>query len=287
MMKRFGIFAGLALATVMAAPSRSEALVVTDAFLFSDWTQPVNESAPPFNFTPTDGVSLGLNGSGVATSFADVGAVGPFSINNTVAYDSHTLNINVGEGFAQTAVSMGPRVNSEIGTLDDVGFIDEGGDAELNVDFSDSGSTVTFALPAQGIDRLMIAEDAGLDAFKLDLCSDAACTTPKTLFDGMDDPTRDGILARADFDVCDFSTECAIDQVYLFVFDSSATGFIRISETGNFGTPEESATLEIDFIGNAVPRSVVPEPASVLLLGFGGLGALGLTKPRGRNSRKA
>ena len=280
MKKLLGIMGALALVAI--APARSEAVTVTDAFLFSDWTAPTNVSNPPFAFTPIDGVKLTLNGSGVATSFADVNAEGPFDIDPALTYQKHTGTVNPGEGFAQTAVSMGPRVNSEVGTLDDVGIFNEGTDEALNVDFNNN-STVTFALPAEGITRLMVAEDAGLDPFKLELCSDAACTTPVTLFNGLNAATRTGVLARADFDSCD-GIGCAIDQVYIFVFDSTATGFLRVSESDNFG----QATLEIDFIGGAIPQGpppVIPEPASLLLFGLGGLGAVGFRG--GKKSRKS
>jgi len=268
-----------ALVVAAMAPQASEAVTVTEAYLFSDWSEPTNVSTPPFTFTGTDGVVLTLDGSGVATSAADF--VGPLSLlfDPPFTYSSHTGTINSGEDGGTTAA----HVNSEVATLDDVGVFGPGSDDVLNLDYG-TGASVTFALPAEGVTRIMIGEDAGLDPFKLELCSDAACTTPQTLFNGFDNATKASILARADFGTADAS-DGPIDQVFLFRFDETAFGWMRVSEIGDFGGAEG---LEIDFIGGAIPLippSVIPEPGSMLLFGLGGLGLVGgRIRRRNRNA---
>jgi hypothetical protein len=273
MLKKLGLLAVLAVALTVG-PARSEALSVVDAFLFSDWSAPTVGSSPPFAFTPTDGVSLTLNGSKVATSFSDVGSEGPFWIYPALTYSSHTGTVNPGESGGTTA----SHINNEIQVLDDVGVFNEAGgdDALLNLDYAGAGASVTFAIPQLGAYRLMIGEDAGLDPFMLELCSDAVCTSPELLFNGFDSTTLSGILERSDFDSGDGA---AIDQIYLFNFGEPAYGYFRITNTTNpGGTP-----LEIDIVAVAQtepPPPVIPEPASMLLFGLSGIGALAFRRRR-------
>jgi hypothetical protein len=284
-LKKLWAIAALALATV-AAPGRSEAVVsVVDAFLFSDWSEPTDNSSPPFTFVGTDGVKLTLNGSGVATAADDVTSDVSLTFIQALTYVSHTGTIDSGE-----AGPIGPHVDSEVGTLDDVGVTNIGADTNLNLDYGDNAAVIFNSIPIEGITRLMIGEDAGLDPFKLELCDNATCTgTVITLFNGFDPDTKNDILARADFDACDEAVTqgCAIDQVYLFVFSEPATGYLRLTETDDYfpATADRplNERLEIDFIGIAVP-GVIPEPASLLLFGIGGLGALAARR-HGRRSR--
>jgi hypothetical protein len=282
-MKHF--FVGLALALAVM-PATSEAVVVTDAFLFSDWTTPVNASVPPYDFAPVDGVRLNLNGSGVTDTISDVGVEGPFVIDQALTHESNSGDVNAGE----VGGTSGAHINSEIGILDDVGVVNFGpSDAALNLDFSAPGSSVILALPAEGALRLMIGEDAGVDPFKLELCNDAICSAPQTLFDGFDADSLAALDARADFSFCDnTNTECVIDQIYLFEFDTEAFGWVRISESGDpgAGNTQNFEALEIDFVGTAIPQNppIVPEPASMLLFGLGSMGAIGFG---GRKVRKS
>jgi hypothetical protein len=52
--------------------------------------------------------------------------------------------------------------------------VSESSDAALNIDFG-SHAKVILKIPTGGFNSLMIAEDAGLDPFKLERCADAAC----------------------------------------------------------------------------------------------------------------
>jgi hypothetical protein len=268
------------LVATVAAPARSEAVVsVVDAFLFSDWSEPTDNSSPPFTFIGTDGVELTLDGSGVATSAADITSDVSLSFIQALTYVSHTGTIDSGE-----AGPVGAHVNSEVGTLDDVGVTNIGADTNLNLDYGNNASVIFNSIPVEGITRLMIGEDAGLDPFKLELCDNATCTgTVTTLFNGFDEATKATILARSDFDACDEAVTqgCAIDQVFLFVFSEPATGWLRLTETDDYfpatGDRPLNERLEVDFIGVAIPlpKTIVPEPASMLLFGMGGFGLIG------------
>ena len=87
----------------------------------------------------------------------------------------------------------------------------------------------------------------------------------RVLFDGFNSATRNAILARPDFGGGDSSP---IDQVYLFLFDAPLDGWLRMSETGNFG----DGRLELDFVGGLDPAAIgpvtrTPEPTTLLLRG--------------------
>lgn len=264
--KMFGVVAGAVVALV-AAPARSEAvLTVTDAWIFSEFvTVPGLPTGVPFDFTGTDGVKLTLGGAGEATAFVDVGLTGPFSIETQLFHSSHTGVINNGEAGGTTAA----HVDSEVGTLDDVGLEEEGSDALLNLDFGND-ATVTFAAPDLGLFTLLLGEDAGLDVFKLEHCATADCAAPVTLFNGMTAATKAGILGRPDFGSNDTAPD--IDQLHFFLFSEPLFGFVRISETTNFG----GTKLEVDFLGGSSVAPPIPEPASMLLFGLGGFGVAGV-----------
>src|SRR3989338_4187463 len=134
--KPFGrsVYLGLGALAILLSPAKAEAVSVLDAFLFSSWTTPTNVSSPPFNFSPTDGVRLTLNASGVPTAQVDVNSEGPFSINPALTYLSNTLTINAGETNGATAA----HVNAEVGTLDDVGIFSPGADVLLYLGFGNN-----------------------------------------------------------------------------------------------------------------------------------------------------
>ena len=201
-------------------------------------------------------MSLGLNASGVATSHT--GLVGPVSafVDSAVTYQSHSGGINSSEPGP-----LGVRVNSEVSRLDDVGFLPD--DAALNIDF-DNNASVIFKIPGGGVTNLIVAEDAGLDPFRLERCATADCSgTRQLLFDGFgfDSATKNALLARPDFGSGGSSP---IDQIYLFLFDAPLDGWLRISEIGNFG----DGRLEVDFVGGLDPAALAtPEPTTLLLWG--------------------
>ncbi len=265
-----GLTAALGLALLLPAAG-AQAASVTALYLFSTFStvpNPPGGVVAPFTLTGTGGVQLGLNASAVATS--QVGLVGSVSadIDSTVTYQSHSGGIDAGEPGP-----IGARVNSEVGRLDDVGFVAEGDDAALNIDFKDD-ARVVLMIPGGGFTSLLIAEDAGLDPFKLERCPTAACPsgTRQLLFDGFNRATRDAVLARLDFGGGDSSP---IDQAYLFLFDGPMSGWLRISETRNLG----GTRLEVDFVGGLDPVAAVPEPTTLLLWGTAAAG-LGLLSRR-------
>jgi len=269
-----GLTATLGLALLLPV-SGAQAASVTALYLFSTFStvpNPPGGVSAPFTLTGTQGVRLTLNASAVATG--QTGLASPVSafINSTVTYQSHSGGIDVGEPGPISA-----RVNSEVGRLDDVGFVAESDDAALNIDFKDNAKVI-LKIPAGGFTKLVIAEDAGLDPFKLERCAAADCSgTRQLLFDGFNSATKTAVLARPDFGGGDFSP---IDQAYLFLFDGPMTGWLRISETLNFG----GTLLEVDFVGGLGPMAAVPEPTTLLLWGTAaaGLGLLGRRTGRRR-----
>ncbi len=242
---------------------------VSEAYIFSTWTSPANETAPAFTFTGTDGVALTLNGAGVGVGQTDI--VDPVSVEIGFAFEywKHTGTLNAGESFA----NMAGRVNSEISRWDDAGFFEDGtGDAPLNVDFKD-GAKLYLQKFECAIPYLIIAEDAGLDPFKLWWDADGDFSSGAVvLFDGLNTSTRNAVLARSDIGADDSGDD--IDHVYLFKFaDLLQPGYLKIQETLNYN----GALLEIDFIGS----KCIPEPTTALTVGMG----IGLLALLGRRRR--
>ena len=173
----FSLAGLLGLALLLVAAPGAQAASVTSLHLLSVFSTNPGPSGggiiPPFTLTGTEGVSLGLNASGVATSHA--GLLAPVSafIDSAVTYQSHSGAINSGE-----AGPVGVRVNSEVGRLDDVGFLPV--DAALNLDYGNNAS-VTFKIPGGGFAKdVILAEDAGLDSLRIERCATADCSgTPQ------------------------------------------------------------------------------------------------------------
>jgi hypothetical protein len=264
------------------------AVSVDSAFIFSAFSSPSNASAPSFLFNGLGqyGYNLNLNGSGVATSATHLGAghnVGTL-VQKSLTYQSHSSG-NVDTGEVNNS-AMASRVNSEISRLDDVGFVDESTDAHLNVDIDDGG-WVTFRSPgtaSRPLYNLLIAEDAGLDPFKLEYCPTASCSTGKqVLFNGFSNGAYNTLMNSGNFQTGDTVSNIhnaaevrKLDQLYFFEFAQPIVGgYFKISETSNYG----GTTLELDFAGG-----MVPEPQTYVLMATVGI-ALALARAR-RNRNK-
>jgi|GEM_PF-3207801 len=257
------IFSSSAAAAVCAAmalgvPAESQAAVT--AYLFSSWTSPANVTNAPFTFTGATGYQLTLNGSGVATGYAAIPAGFSGTIDQAVSFSSiATASVNAGEANGTTAA----HINAEVQTWDDAGIIDEGPtDALLNVDYNNLNAAVAFKTPTPGFTRLIVAEDAGLDPFRLSVGA-------TTVFNGFSESTKNSLLALNNFSGADTDLPGNMDQVFLFIWDTTQTGLATITDNGNYG----GERLEVDFVGT----NVVPIPAALPLLGsaLAGLGIFG------------
>ncbi len=260
MTTKHGVVLGLVMSvlTAVGLPARAG---VSEGYVFSVFeTSPAGPTAAPFIFTGTDGVQLLFNGSGVATAAADVVVAEVVDINSLVAYSSHAGTMNSGESVAD----MAARIGSELLRMDDVGQISEGSDAARNVDFGDNAVlVVSFGV---AIMDLIIAEDAGLDPFKLEYSPTADFASPVLLFNGFNTASKSAIDARSDFGLNDDGTDT--DQIFLFRLDEALEpGYLRITETDNYGDTK----LEIDFIGafQAGEGVVIPEPNGFVLATLG------------------
>lgn len=248
----------------LLAVGRSQAFV-TEAYLFSDWSSPANNTAAPFTFTGTHGVQLTLNSVGLAIGQTSLTSPVTVGIEFAFQYRSHSGTLNAGEGV----VDMASRVNSELGRWDDAGIFLEGPtDAPLNVDFG-KGAQLYLKKFDCPLTHILIAEDAGLDPFKLWWDADGDFSSGAVpLFSGFNTSTKNAILARPDFGSDDSGH--AVDQAFLFVFGNGGLppGYLMIMESGNFG----GTKLEIDFAGGRC----IPEPTTSLTVGLGlmGLGML-------------
>jgi len=236
-------------------------------------------------FTSNDGYRLGLDASHVATSTSALPGGGISALINTaLTYNSTSGTIDNNESTAGYG-SFAAYVNSEIGKLDDVGFVQEGSDdAKLNIDYANDAA-VLFNIPATGLMKLLIAEDAGLDPFKLEHCTGSAGSpTCTTLFNGWTNSGSGNVqsfLTSNGFGLDDVPNPSnsinEIDQAFLFVFDAPLTGFFRLSETTN---PDyNSSKLEIDFIGG-VTYAPAPEPGSFVVTGLGVAGLIWFARRR-------
>lgn len=149
-MARLGLAVLLGLALLLGPSSDAQAASVTHLYLLSTFSTSVSPSGSPpgitapFTLTGTGGVELGLNASAVATSQTGFSGSVSTPIDNTVTYQSHSGGIDSGEPGP-----VGTRVNSEVGRLDDVGFVSEGSDAALNIDFG-SHAKVILKIPTGG-----------------------------------------------------------------------------------------------------------------------------------------
>lgn len=256
---------------------------VSQAYLFSTWSSPTNNSVAPFTLTGTGGVKLFLNGSGVATGQVSLTSSVSVNVDFAFQYLSNTGTINPGEGFAQNSAAMGTRVNSEIGRLDDAGLFQEGTtDAPLNLDFT-AGAKVVLQKFNSPLSHIIIAEDAGLDPLKLEWCANSSFSSGVvTLFNGFNTTTLNAILNRSDFGADDKGSD--IDQIYLLKFANGLQpGYLRITEIGDEAAycDLNGTRLEVDFAGGAT-LTVVPEPSTILTVGSSLALLLGLLRRRRR-----
>jgi PEP-CTERM motif len=241
----------------------AHATAVTSAYIFSAFSSPGSPTATPFTFTGLGKYGYQLNfgpGSPVATSVSHLGSGNNVveRIQKPLTFHSKSGTINANEGSSAASAT---RVNKEIAKLDDVGFVPDGvPDAALNVDFT-NGSWVLFNSPGttqRPLSNLMIAEDAGLDPFKLTYVKNGVSTV---LFDGFSSYAANTLLNTGYFQTEDSVTPGSVlkvDQVFLFEFDQPLVGgYFKISETQNFG----GTSLEIDFAGGTVP-----EPSTYILM---------------------
>jgi hypothetical protein len=213
----------------------------------------------------------------VATGQVDIASPVGMDINFAFKYLSNCGTIDACEGFAQNSAAMATRVNSEVGKIDDIGLVPDGkSDAPLNLDFG-VGAKVVFKKFDLPLTNILIAEDAGLDPFKLEWDADGnfGCGAI-TLFNGFNSSTQNAILKRPDFGADD--SGCDIDQIYLFRFANALQpGYLRITEIGDCGL--NGTRLEIDFAG----ATCVPEPNTIVLVGAG-IGLLGVMLHRRRET---
>lgn len=258
-----GVVIGVVCGALAVGAAQAQ-VAVSEAYLFSEWSSPPNNTSPSFTFTGTSGLLLFLDASGVATGQVSDAVGVDANIDFAFQYLSNTGIINEGEGFPQNSAAMGTRVDAEVGSLNDSGILDEDTiDAPLNVDFS-AGAGVVFKQFDLTLSHILIAEDAGFDPFRLEWDADGDFSSGVvTLFNGFDAATRDAILARSDFRSDD--TDNNMDQIFLFTFaEGLPPGFLRITEIGNFDPA--STLLEIDFAG-AAGATLVPEPSTFVTVG--------------------
>lgn len=269
-----GLFAGVATGASNIAQA-APVPVLTKAYLFSNWSGPTTGSSPAFSFQGATGVELLLSGASV-TGIRNTGPI-ELEIDRALTYAAHTNTIDAREPGRTAA-----RVNSEVGTWDDAGIVNEGrGDANLNIDYKRSrrgGLAEVVFNPISGrgeigYNALIIAEDAAFDPLGLSICSDAACVGRQTIISDFTPAAITSILARSDFVANDNSNAREMDQVFLFLFSDPVQGFAAIADIGNAG----GERLELDFVGTG---NTVPIPGAAWLFGtaIAGLGALARRK---------
>jgi hypothetical protein len=260
-MCRTAVAAGL---LAMMAGGAANAATLQAAYLFYDWSSPANASSAPFTFNGgTTGYQLTLNGSGVATAVNPLAQPVVVGVQTALTFSNKTGTIDFGE--SQTT----PYRNSQVGIWDDAGIFNSGPpDAALNMDFG-SGARVWFNIP-DGYTGLIIAEDAGLDPFRLALTDTNTDTGGTIVFNGFTAALALALINTPQFSGEDTSNPGDMDQVFLFLFDGPLTGFARIDEIGNYG----GERLEVDYIG------VVPLPPAVWLFGSALVGLATLARRR-------
>ena len=260
-MCRTAVAAGL---LAMMAGGAANAATLQAAYLFYDWSSPANVSTAPFTFNGgTTGYQLTLNASGVATAATPLVQPVTEVVYEALTYSNHVGTIDAGE--TQTA----PYRNNEVGIWDDAGIFNSGPpDAALNMDFG-SEARVWFNIP-DGYTGLIIAEDAGLDPFRLALTDTNTSTGGTVVFNGFSTALANALIGLPQFSGEDTSNPGDMDQVFLFLFDGPLTGFARIDEIGNYG----GERLEVDYIG------VVPLPPAVWLFGSALVGLATLARRR-------
>lgn len=264
--------AGLVTAASLTATSAHAAPILSQVFLIADQTDPSNNAVPEFTVKTTSVYELFLNEWGVADSFEKVTENFDFVVKNALTYKNSAADsyINAGEDYAE---SFADRVNSELGTWDDMGIVTEGEiDADENTDFGDDDWLVLNG-PDGGFTDLIIAEDAGLDAFKLFLCPDGANGCNK-VFNGIDWQVRNDLVDTGEFSKSDTSDETNMDQAFVFRFTETVYDHIGIMEKWNPGGEK----LEVDFVGTG-HIAPVPVPAGLPLV-LTGLGAFAWLRQR-------
>jgi hypothetical protein len=219
----------LVLVALLVVPALGDAV-----YVFPSYTEPGHPATPPFQYTGGPGgfLLLKLDSSKRATEASAVNPSDPVSmyINTALTYAGHYGTINSGEGIS--LATMGSRVNAEIGSMDDQQFVQDGGpDAHLDIDYGNDAS-VFFRIPTLGATSLLIAEDAGLDPFKLQHCTSLAGSPGSTygvgctkLFDGWN-PSVQNALVNGLFGTYDTGD---IDQQFLFVFSDPKFGYFQLS----------------------------------------------------------
>ncbi|MEW6684300.1 MAG: PEP-CTERM sorting domain-containing protein [Nitrospirota bacterium] len=259
----------LVLGGVQASPAW--ALAVSEAYIFSDWLSPphppTSQNFSPFTLSPTAGYELGLNSFSVATSATALSGMPSLQVTDQLYYQSHSGYIDRYESGTSTQAGLRDRVNREIAVVDDGGFVNEGSDAAMNVDFSDGSWVALRTAENVAVSGLILFEDAGLDPFSLRYCYNGVCSL---LFNGFSSSTAGTLTgAGGGFGTDDYAP--GIDQAFWFVFDQSVTGgYFKIAETTNLNRYSEK--LEVDFVGVTGAPARVSEPSTLLLLGSGLLG---------------
>jgi hypothetical protein len=273
---RAGLFACSALALAAMLPAQAATLLpLKSAYVFYDWDTPTTAVTAPFSFTGADGYQMTLDGSGVATGLTAVNDFA-FPVFEALTYSSHTGNTSttraIDAGESLSGATLANYVNSEIGQLDDVGIRQEGTDARLNLDFTTSSAAVWFNLPNTSVYGLMIAEDAGLDGFRLSITPTTRSTVgEKIIFDGFTSTVVNQLVASNHFSLSDSNDASKMDQIFVFLFAEPITGgFARVGNSRNYG----GESLEIDMI------ATVPLPTAFWLFGSALVGFVALSRRR-------
>ncbi|MEM9583033.1 MAG: hypothetical protein AAGA08_07945 [Pseudomonadota bacterium] len=282
----YGSFKTIA-ATMLLTVGAAQAVPV-DVFLIADQTTPSSNENGSLEFTTNSVFQLGLDADTRMADSQEVVDNFNVTLGPALTYNSHTGNFNQAsnEGADTEAREAMARANSEIGTWDDVGIVDEGTDAARNIDYG-SSARIEYNEIDGGFFDLIIAEDGGLDPFKLSLCDGDDCSEGSltTVFDGFTASMRDFFLGLDTFAALDSDVESEMDQAFLFRFDENVTDHLRIDYSGEFsiGSGRGTTKLEIDFAGAAL-ITPVPLPAGMLLLlsGLGLFGTIHLRKSRSR-----